>query len=251
MKLRSKTLRKGFTLIELLVVIAILGALAGVSYGIFSFLNSGDKQAAGENMKQVALALNNFKQNAARYPDDKSAEKYENDAKKKFEHLMPLKDETSNSYFRQLFANPKSSKSIEENQFYAKIPGVTKGDEDTSAGECLKNGENAFAYVLKDDPKAKVRTRTGVNGKNVPLLFCCVKTDMGVVPATELKFDMEAFGDYAMMYTTSGQLTALEADEGLDKEDDTTGVLSSDPFPKDSRTKATTIENYVVAPPAM
>ena len=252
MKLRSKTLRKGFTLIELLVVIAILGALAGVSYGIFSFLNSGAKQAAATNMGQIATALGEFKKaNASRFPGDDTAKKYEDD--KNCEQYAPFRGDYSNDYFHQLFACPQSRKSIDETQFYADIPGVEEGDGDISQGECLKANENAFAYVMKNDKKKGIRVGVPSNSsaKNCPLMFCCVKTDEGVMEAPKLHFDLEAFDNYAIMITTSGKVVPLEVDDGLNKDDDTTGSLSKDHFPKDSKTKTSYIGDYVIVPPAL
>jgi prepilin-type N-terminal cleavage/methylation domain-containing protein len=249
MKLRSKTLRKGFTLIELLVVIAILGALAGVSYGIFSFLNSGAKQAAAENMGQIATALNGFKEkNASRFPGDDTARTYED---KKYEQYALFKGEYSNDYFRQLFACPQSRKSLDESQFFADIPGVTEGDGDTSQGECLKTGENAFAYVMKYDKKKNMNIGVPSSAKNCPLLFCCVKADEGVVDAPDLLIDLAAFDNYAIMYTTNRKVVPLEVDDGLETVDESVGKLSEDPFPKNAKDKTSYIGDYKVIPPAL
>ena len=252
MKLRSKTLRKGFTLIELLVVIAILGALAGVSYGIFSFLNSGAKQAAATNMGQIATALNEFKKgNASRFPGDDTARTYEEEKTDKYAQYAPFKGEYSNDYFHQLFACPKSRKSLDESQFFADIPGVTEGDGDTSQDECLKTGENAFAYVMKYDKKKNMNIGVPSNAKNCPLLFCCVKADEGVVEASNLQFDLTAFDNYAIMYTTSGKVVPLEVDDGLETVDESVGKLSEDPFPKNAKDKTSYIGDYKVIPPAL
>lgn len=66
-------LRRGFTLIELLVVIAIIALLASVAYGpILNQINKGDQMQALTNMKNVGVAMNEFKSNSklGNFPDD-------------------------------------------------------------------------------------------------------------------------------------------------------------------------------------
>lgn len=58
----SKKIKKGFTLIELLVVIVILAAMAGVSYGILSFLESGKEKAAQTTCNALVSAIDKFKE---------------------------------------------------------------------------------------------------------------------------------------------------------------------------------------------
>ena len=220
-----------------------------------NFLNfkaSASKQLAIENMKQVGNALNYFKQqNVARYPGDDTARMYEDKKPGKYEQYAPFKGEYSNDYFHQLFACPKSRKSLDESQFFADIPGVTEGDGDTSQGECLKTGENAFAYVMKYDKKKNMNIGVPSNAKNCPLLFCCVKADEGVVDAPDLLFDLAAFDNYAIMYTTNRKVVPLEVDDGLETVDESVGKLSSDPFPKNSRDKTSYIGDYKVIPPSL
>jgi len=65
-------LRRGFTLIELLVVIAIIALLASVAYGpILNQINKGDQMQALTNMKNVGVAMNEFKANSklGNFPD--------------------------------------------------------------------------------------------------------------------------------------------------------------------------------------
>ena len=227
-------------------------SLTGSKIDFLNFKASASKQVAIHNMNQVALALNYFKQqNAARYPGDDTARMYEDKKTGRYEQYAPFKGEYSNDYFRQLFACTKSRKWLDESEFFADIPGVTEGDGDTSQGECLKTGENAFAYVMKYDKKKNMNIGVPSNAKNCPLLFCCVKADEGVVEASNLQFDLTAFDNYAIMYTTSGKVVPLEVDDGLETVDESVGKLSEDPFPKNAKDKTSYIGDYKVIPPAL
>ena len=74
----TRQLRRGFTLIELLVVIAIIALLASVAYGpILNQINKGDQMQALTNMKNVGVAMNEFKSNSklGNFPDDITADR--------------------------------------------------------------------------------------------------------------------------------------------------------------------------------
>lgn len=74
----TRQLRRGFTLIELLVVIAIIALLASVAYGpIINQINKGDQMQALTNMKNVGVAMNEFKSNSklGNFPDDITADR--------------------------------------------------------------------------------------------------------------------------------------------------------------------------------
>ena len=121
MKIHKK-IRKGFTLVELLVVIAIMASLGAVGYvGVLAFMNAGDKQAAGTNMKQVGTALTNFKRSNGSFPCDQTVSRTEKSAGS----YGDLQGDTANDYFRQLFAKRDA---IAESNFYAALPGMIEGD---------------------------------------------------------------------------------------------------------------------------
>ena len=87
-------LRRGFTLIELLVVIAT------------SQINKGDQMQALTNMKNVGVAMNEFKSNSklGNFPDDITADRVV--AQHNYmSGLGALQGDTSNDYFRQLLGN--------------------------------------------------------------------------------------------------------------------------------------------------
>lgn len=248
MKIRTK-IKKGFTLVELLVVIAIMASLGAVGYvGVLAFMNAGDKQAAGANIKQVGTALTNFQRDFGSFPDDQSAnskkmERWSNDCGSE------LSGDTSNAYLRQLF---RKKGAVSEANFYAKLPGMVEGDDKIKGGACLEPGECAFAYVIRkpdETAEAKPSKRKGAKAaepaggvkKSVPsrgtcpILFCCIKSDNQPISGETLTFDMEPFSEYAIMYTTDGKLVALEDEKiEVDEGDTTTGRLHPDynPFPE-------------------
>ena len=262
MKIHKK-IRKGFTLVELLVVIAIMASLGAVGYvGVLAFMNAGDKQAAGTNMKQVGTALTNFKRSNGSFPCDQTVSRTEKSAGS----YGDLQGDTANDYFRQLFAKRDA---ISEANFYAALPGIIEGDNKIANGECLKPGENAFAYVMrKPDEVADAKPAKKTNKKKAaevevaqkraisdgPILFCCIKHNNEPISAEELTFDMVPFKGYAVMYTVDGQLLPLEDGEKLttDEADDTIGRYVDDSlFPENKKTGESTANQRLVLPPAM
>lgn len=262
MKIRTK-IRKGFTLIELLVVIAIMASLGAVGYvAILAFSNAGDKQAAKSNIGQVGTVLNQFRQSRGNYPCDATATQK---AVVKAESYGSLTGDTANDYFRQLFCK---SGAIEESNFFAKIPNMREGDNKIANGACLEAGENAFAYVMRPAAAEETTAKGGKKNKKAaeaavpqkmaissrgssPLLFCCVKNNAPVA-ANELTFDMEAFSDYAIMYTTDNKTVDLD-DEKLtaDDADPSTGrFVDYDPFPENRATGESSSTGLIVLPPA-
>lgn len=231
----TKKVKKGFTLIELLVVIAIMGALGAVGYvAILSFSNSGDKQAAKQNIGQVGKAMKAFSGTYNSFPCDSTAGRVEN----KVGNNGELTGETSNPYFRQLFAKKNT---VKEATFYAALPGIAEGDEKIENGECLKPGENAFAYVMmkattddtttskpgqkKKQQNAAVPQRQAITSG--PLLFCCVDRNLkGPVSAEQLTFDMEGFKGYGIVYNTDDSTTDLDEESLIaDEANDTIGRI--------------------------
>ena len=156
----TRQLRRGFTLIELLVVIAIIALLASVAYGpILNQINKGDQMQALTNMKNVGVAMNEFKSNSklGNFPDDITADRVV--AQHNYmSGLGALQGDTSNDYFRQLLGN----ESVSESNFYAKVQTPSGGSTVTPDGEiydgkALTPGEVGFSYVMrKGDNNKKV-----------------------------------------------------------------------------------------------
>ena len=255
MKIIKKT-KKGFTLVELLVGVAIMGTMGSVF--VTSFSLSGHKQAAKMNIQQVGMAAHAFRATYNTYPCDSSADKVES----KVGHLGELKGETSNPYFRQLFAKKGI---VNESTFYAALPGIIEGDEKIANGECLTTGENAFAYVMKKKQDSTMYSKAK-NGKKMytpqrqavtkgPLLICCVDRNLtGPVTGEQLTFDLEGFKGYAIVYNTDGATVELEKDAFLIN-DRTPGIGKHTPdteakiFGKNSQGESKA-SDYEILPPA-
>ena len=149
MKHKMKNRPKGFTLVELLVVIAIIAVLAGIGTPlILRAQKQGALTEAGNNAKNIAGALNLFRQDKGSYPDIATHEAMVEDG---VDNLPETKD--ANAYLAQLIVTGFTDT---ETSFYAKgVRGVTeKGDDITGPGELLKKGENAFAYIMTEDDYA-------------------------------------------------------------------------------------------------
>ncbi len=234
----TKKVKKGFTLIELLVVIAIMGALGAVGYvAILSFSNSGAKQAAKQNIGQLVTAAKAFQSTYNTFPCDSTADRLEGRIGSNGE----LKGDTANPYFRQLFAKKDT---VKESTFFAELPGILEGDEKVANGECLRPGENAFAYVTQkvaatDTAKTKPGNRRKAKDAAAPqrqaitsgpLFFCCVDRNLtGPVTGDQLTFDMEAFKGYAIVANTDNSTVDLD-DESLvaDPANEAIGRISPD-----------------------
>ncbi len=213
-----RKLRKGFTLVELLVVIAIIALLAGVAYGpILNQINKGHQMQALSNMKNVGVAMNEFKSNSrlGNYPDDTTADRIV-----KLHSYMAgigkLAGDTSNDYFRQLL----SSESVTEGNFYAKIQTPAGGstvspDNVTDEGKALSAGEVGISYVLrKGDNGKKVGIGSAVGG--YPLMVTSVlpaEDGSTVVPANAVRFDAESFRGNVIIFKADQSASTLELDD--------------------------------------
>lgn len=258
MKIIKKT-KKGFTLVELLVGVAIMGSMGTIgSFFVTNFSLSGHKQAAKHYISQVGMAAHAFRAEYNTYPCDSTADKVES----KVGHLGELKGETSNPYFRQLFAQKHT---VDEAMFYAALPGIVEGDEKIENGECLKPGENAFAYVMKKKQDSTMYSKAKKSKKmytpqrqavtSGPLLFCCVDRNLtGPVTGEQLTFDLEGFKGYAIVYNTDCTTVELEKDAFLiNDRTQSIGKLTPDTEAKifgensQSESKAS---DYEILPPA-
>jgi hypothetical protein len=180
--------------------------------------------------------------------------------------LGELKGETSNPYFRQLFAKKGI---VNEATFYAALPGIIEGDEKIANGECLTTGENAFAYVMMKATTADTTTsKPGKKTKQTnaavpqrqaitsgPLFFCCVDSNLnGPVSGDQLTFDMEGFKGYAIVANTDGSTLDLD-DEYLevDAANEAIGRLHADFVTKifgENKQGESKADRYEILPPA-
>ncbi len=266
MKIRTIKRKKGFTLIELLVVIAIMVTLAGVGYPVItSMIVAGDRQAASENLKQIGTALQTFKTDIKSYPSDATA-KHPRLARTAEKH-GEVTGTTSNPYFRQLFYKAKGG--VTEENFYAALPNMVKGDNNTGVGETLKPGECAFSYVmLKPADTATATTGKAKGGKNKkaaapveesayrpvtggPIAFCGTTINAEPIPMADATFDLATFKGYAYAVTTDGSIVTMEEEAMLEpiEGDDAIGrfISGMEPFPK--RDGVSTIDNAVLFSP--
>jgi hypothetical protein len=139
-------------------------------------LKKNNEREAMNNARQIGLMLFEFEANYGSFPSGETRKGVEDTAGAK----LPADDKTSNSMFRQLFA---AGVTQSEDLFFAKIPGVKKGDNDTAAGKLLAKGENAFAYI----------TGMSTAGNPArPIVVC------PLIPGTT-KFDPKPFGGKAII----------------------------------------------------
>ena len=125
--------------------------------------NIAPQREAISNLRQIGLSLLEFEKRYGAFPSGETAALIGAESKSGFD----LKGTSSNALFRQLFA---AGVVDNEAMFYAKFPGVSKPDNDTSAGHLLENGEVAFAYIAglstKDNPTLPVAFGPVVPGTN-------------------------------------------------------------------------------------
>ncbi len=118
-----------------------------------------DRTEAISNLKQIGLALYEFQKQHGTFPNDQTAVQHPSE--------FNLSGTSSNALFRQLFA----AEIVESEQmFYAKFPGISKPDGDTSPGHLLEKGEVAFAYIAglstKDNPSLPIAFGPVIPGTN-------------------------------------------------------------------------------------
>ena len=139
MKTNIKT-RRGFTLVELLVVIVIIASLAGLTAPmVIRQRKKADQTQAVNNARQIGLAMFEFETEYGSFPDDTTADEVLNDAG------YTLGGESSNDYFRQLFAADITQS---EDMFYAKTGSSKKPDGNITVEGALANGEVGFGYMM-------------------------------------------------------------------------------------------------------
>ena len=202
-------LRRGFTLIELLVVIAIIALLASVAYGpILNQINKGDQMQALTNMKNVGVAMNEFKSNSklGNFPDDITADRVV--AQHNYmSGLGALQGDTSNDYFRQLLGN----ESVSESNFYAKVQTPSGGSTVTPNGEiydgqALTPGEVGIGSSVGEYPLMVTSVLPGEDGSTV-------------VAGNAVRFDPESFRGKVLIFTTAQSAKTLELDDNDNLQD--------------------------------
>lgn len=256
MKIAALKKKKGFTLIELMVVIAILASLAAIGYGpIIDHMNDGDRQMAQSNLKSTYTVLQGFKTDRGSYPCDTTVEDLEAKMQEEETEVGPITGETSNAYFRQLFANKSG---VSEKTFFAKINCagktiVEEGDNRYAKGKALTKGENAMGYVMKknksgDDPNVKLSVKDSAE----PLAICGVYPSATPYSGTDVSYDMSSFRGHVFMLSCDGSVKDLEKNLVTDANDDDKGTLSKDKniFPE-SRRGDNRDDDYIVLSPEL
>ncbi len=212
--------RKSKAWIVWLIIGIVLGGgalifiiLAALAYPVVSgMMAAADCQLASENMKQVGLALNNFKADMKAYPCDATAmhPRIQRAAEKHGE----MTGSTSNPYFRQLFYKLKSG--VREENFYAPMPDFILADSYTGVGETLKAGECAFSYVMRKPGDRDDSFRPVNKG---PLAMCGTIPSDTPTALPNVGFDLVVFGGKACAVTTDGQVIILEEGAHLQEVD--------------------------------
>src|SRR6478609_2497214 len=101
MKTKYTSMHRGFTLVELLVVIVIIAALAGLTAPmVIRQRKKADQTEAVSNARQIGLAMLDFENEYASYPDSSTATAVATATGSN----LPLSGSTANDYFRQLIA---------------------------------------------------------------------------------------------------------------------------------------------------
>jgi hypothetical protein len=232
--------RKSKSWIVWLIIGIVLsgGALAfcilGIAYPIVTgMMAAGDCQLASENLKQVGVALHDFKVDMKAYPCDATA--MHPRIRRAAEQHGEMTGSTSNPYFRQLFYKIKGG--VNEENFYAPMPDFMLADSYTGVGETLKPGECAFSYVMRK-PAATAATTTKKGGKNKkaaaateeesfrpvnkgPIAMCGTIPSDTPTALPNVGFDLEVFGGKACAVTTDGRIITLEEEMHLEEIDGT------------------------------
>ena len=144
------------------------------------------------NMKNVGVAMNEFKSNSklGNFPDDITADRVV--AQHNYmSGLGALQGDTSNDYFRQLLGN----ESVSESNFYAKVQTPSGGSTVTPNGEIYDGQALTVTSVLP-----------GEDGSTV-------------VAGNAVRFDPESFRGKVLIFTTAQSAKTLELDDNDNLQD--------------------------------
>lgn len=184
---------RGFTLVELLVVIVIIAALAGLTAPmVIRQRKKADQTEAVSNARQIGLAMFEFENEYASYPDRSTAEA----VKDATGSNLSLGGTSSNDYFRQLIAGNFTQS---EKMFYAKVSGVKKPDEDISSGKALAAGEVGYGYLMNGDSGFSAAGNPGRPLVVTPLLN----------NSTDGTFDSDPFDGKAIVLRMDNSVTSI------------------------------------------
>ncbi len=145
---------------------------------------------AVNHARQIGLALFEFEIAYGSFPSEETREDLVDNTATK----LAFDGKTSNAMFRQLIAMEVIGS---EAVFFARIPGVAKGDNDIKPGKALAKGENAFAYIAG---------LSAAGNPARPLVVC------PLIPGTT-KFDPKPFGGKAVILRIDNSVQALQIDE--------------------------------------
>jgi hypothetical protein len=151
------------------------------------------KAIAGDavnNARQIGLMLFEFETEYGSFPSGETRQAVEDATGAK----LPADGKSSNSLFRQFFA---AGITQNEELFFAKIPGVKKGDNDMAAGKLLETGENSFAYIAG---------MSSAGNPARPILVC------PLIPGTTI-FDPKPFGGKALILRVDCSVQMLPIQE--------------------------------------
>jgi len=184
-----KLLRKGLIPSLACALLAFAPSHAGAQDPLAALKKANTAEAIA-NARQIGLALLEFETNYGSYPSEKTLADVEETSGVK----LPGGDKSSNTLFRQLFAEEITNNEV---LFFANIPGAMKGGEQKAPAKALGKGRNAFAYIA------------GLNSAGNParpLVVC------PLIPGTT-KFDPKPFGGKAIILRIDCSVVALPIEE--------------------------------------